>query len=106
MKTYNFGETPKKVILEALGNKRYPCALIQPDAELMKEAVNRGIDSHLEAVTDSTFTWDGHRLHCDISPKDLLVILRRLSEAYDKDGDIDACYLRTDILQTLEIEEE
>src|SRR5687767_10229964 len=43
-------------------------------------AVNQGIDSHLEAITDSKFDHCGRILQCAISVKDLPVLNRRLAE--------------------------
>jgi hypothetical protein len=105
MKSYSFGTTPKKVILAALkselGNKPYHISAVLPDATLIKKIVNIGIDSCLEAMTESKFDWTGSRLECYISHKDMLVFLRRLYE----NGSEEAWSWRSDILSTLEIEE-
>lgn len=77
-------------------------SLNKSDAQIIQEIVNQGIDARLEAVTNSSFNWDSNRkLNCSINPKDMLVILRRLSESEQED----AMNLRSDILSTLEIEE-
>lgn len=68
------------------------------DASLVIEAVNQGIDSHLEAITDSKFYQIDNKLHCDVSPKDLTVLVRRLLEAGDELG------LASSICETIGIE--
>jgi len=106
MKTsFSFGTTPAAIILAALaselGDKAYHIGANPTDAKLIQRIVNIGIDSALEAITESEFAWRGGRLHCHFAHKDLLVLLRRLYE----DGSEDAWQLRSDILTTLEIEE-
>ena len=101
MKTYNYLETPKHAILSALGNKSFTAELCQTDAKLLASVVNQGIDSHLEAVTTSNFSWESGKLVCTISPLDLTVIMRRLAKS-DNDDMLD---LRSVILQSLDIEE-
>lgn len=51
------------------------------------EAVNVGIDSHLEAITNSQF----NNGYCEVAPNDLCVLLRRLSEGdiYSDENDWD-----------------
>ena len=111
-KSYSMGQTPKSVILKALKANGKTYTITAPhgssDAKLITRIVNMGIDSHLEAVTDSKFGNEkekvkglGGRLTCEFSNKDMLVILRRLWE----DGSDEAWLLRSDILSTLEIEE-
>lgn len=99
----------------------YLASLVGDDAKAMIDAVNQGIDSRLEAVTDSKFErkersftatedskfWKkGDRvvhqvsLHCEIAPKDLPVIIRRLLES-DDDA---AISLAIGICETLGIE--
>jgi len=58
----------------------YHMELVNPDAGMIVAVVNQGIDSHLQAVTDSKFTVKDNRLVCDVSPSDLGVIIRRLLE--------------------------
>jgi hypothetical protein len=105
--TYTYGMTPPEVLTKAmaeeLGDKPYTMELpaTSEDCNVVMEAVNQGIDAHLEAITDSKFTWVGSRLHCQVAHKDMLVLLRRLGEM---DSD-DAMSLRSSILSTLEIEE-
>lgn len=82
------------------------------DAEVVRKAVNIGIDSHLEAcyiaeVGDS-YKVKGSRLECTVSMSSLPVLLRRLTEMEytGKDGDdcdIGGC-LATDILGSIGIE--
>lgn len=53
----------------------------QSEWHVIAYCVNQGIDSHLEAITDSVFD-NGH---CEVSPQSFCVLLRRLGE-YDEDG--------------------
>lgn len=98
-KTYSAGLTPKKVLVDAINGERYSMSLVGEARDTVTAAVNEGIDSYLEAFTDSTFDDDGHRLRCDVGPDDMLVLLRRLDESGDPDN------LRGSILSTLDIEE-
>jgi hypothetical protein len=107
----------------------YPCQLVGEDAQIMIDIVNQGIDSHLEAVTDSKFQWKYHltdgsevnpedltpvmidikqppmvlcsKLHCEISLPDLAVIIGRMLESEDNDTEM----LAESILNTLGIED-
>jgi hypothetical protein len=82
----------------------YPMKLRGDDADLIIDVVNQGIDSHLQAVTESTFepVWDyGPALKCEVSYKDLSVILRRLMETGNEESDI----LARDIGETLGLED-
>jgi hypothetical protein len=100
--TFTYGTTPNAVITAALKGENFPMQLPRgEDADAIVAAVNQGIDSHLEAITDSRFYWAGGRLVCDVAPADMLVLLRRLGES-DSDA---AMSLRSSILTSLEIEE-
>jgi hypothetical protein len=59
------------------------------DAKAIIEAVNQGIDAHLEAcfVPDRGDIYDvhGRRVLCRVSPESLPVLLRRLTESSDYD---------------------
>jgi hypothetical protein len=84
----------------------YEMSLVPEDAELVIKAVNQGIDSRLQAVTDSSFKWVRvndlfPRLECTVSPNDLGVILRRLLE----DGGEEEYLLASAIAYTLSINE-
>ena len=107
-RTYSTGQTPAAAIRKALGAKPYHMSLTGSNITLMKSVVNEGIDSHLEAVTESTFTWESaqgaRRLVCSISPRSMLCVLRRLQERGEA-GNEEAATLRSDILTTLKIEE-
>lgn len=116
--TFSWGTTPPEIIrerLEALG-RPYPMELVGEDAEVIREVVNQGIDSHLEAIF-GTFEWKPRKLEsgavlavplcCELEPDSMLVLLRRLEE-YDSDDEERqdaAMSLRSSILETLEIEE-
>jgi len=93
--------------------KRFHMNLVSDDRLLMIDVVNRGIDSYLEAFVDSKFEdkYDendikyrvsGPRLFCDIGPRDMPVLLRRLEEA----GTDDADSLRSDIIEVSSEEED
>lgn len=102
MLRFSYGTTPVKTITKQLKGERYPMELVGNDALVMKHMIDMGIDSHLEAFTESKFRETaGGRLICDVSPKDMLVLLRRLNE---DDAD-EAMYLRRDILSVIDIEE-
>lgn len=105
MKTYSFNSTPNDVIREALGHESYDMTLVGEDAQVVRDAVNQGIDAHLEAITDSNFDWDARgRLVCDVAQGDMLVLLRRLGEMAVNGNEV-AMSLRSSILTTLDIEE-
>ena len=101
MKTYTMGLTPPSVLAEAVGVARFDMQLVGEDAEVFIAAFNQGIDSHLQGCTDTKHEWRGHKLCVDMSPADLLVILRRFGEM-----DTDAAWsLRSGILSCYGIEE-
>ena len=102
MNTYSFGECPDKVIKKAC-NKQFPkgynMKIVDPDEwTLIANAVNKGIDSHLEAITTRSTFNNGT---CLVHPDELHVFLRRLIDCDNEK----AWSLRTDILSTLDIEE-
>ena len=99
--TFSYGTTPAEVITKAINGERYPMSLVGEDRDVMTAIVNQGIDAHLEAFTDSKFTDNGHRLICDVGPKDMHVLLRRLNESDHEN----AMSLRSGILTTIDIEE-
>ncbi|MEK6832765.1 MAG: hypothetical protein AABY32_01845 [Nanoarchaeota archaeon] len=78
------------------------------DSAIMVRVVNMGIDSYLEAITESEFKWDtkdrGLRLYCKISDKDIFIVLRRLNELFENEDDEDAFCLAEDIRQVIEEE--
>lgn len=109
MKRYSYGMTPPEVIkasvdAECLG-RPFPMQLVGEDAQVVMDAVNQGIDSHLEACfcpdRGDSFAWSGSRLYCHVSCESMPVLLRRLSEI-DSDA---AMSLRSSILETVGIEE-
>lgn len=53
------------------------------DYELFVTVVNQGIDEHLEAFTESEFSWadyDSSRLYMGFDDKEIPLLLRRLRE--------------------------
>jgi hypothetical protein len=100
--------TPPNAITIHTGN--YHMSLVGEDAQLMVRIVNMGIDAWLTAITSSTFVRgdNGYRLNCIVSPNDLTVILRRLSEIANSD-DTDnetASDLLSDIMSTFDDNEQ
>ena len=57
------------------------------DAELFTNVVSQGIDSRLEAFTESTFNYEGQRLVMDFADSELSILIRRLSELDDAGND-------------------
>ena len=80
----------------------YQMDLAGQDAVACRNAVNQGIDSHLEACfcpeLGDSFRVDGSRLSGTLSPQSLPVLVRRLLEAGDEGG------LASSICETLDIE--
>lgn len=69
------------------------------DFESIKNAINQGIDSHLEAVRFTQSDSCG-RFYLHITPETLHVLVRRLMEASDENSDS----LASGICETLGIE--
>jgi hypothetical protein len=85
---------------------KYPMTLKGNDKYLIAAVVDQGIDSHLQGITESSFTWVRDRfcgkiLECEVSYKDLSIILRRLIEVGSEAADM----LAQDIATTLEIDD-
>lgn len=92
-------------VIEACKGEHYSMSLVGNDAQIVKEAVNQGIDSHLEACFmqgEDSYEIAGNRLNCRVSPKSLPVLLRRLFDT----GFDDAMMLAQDILSTLHLVED
>ena len=103
MGTYSFGECPEDVIRKAVtqqcpGGYRMEIKS-QDEWKVISDAVNIGIDGHLEGFTKSSF--DDRTGKCNIHPEELHILLRRLFESESNE----AWSLRSDILSTLGIEE-
>jgi hypothetical protein len=84
----------------------YPMTLKGDDKYLIAAVVEKGIDSHLQGITQSTFKWvsdrfSGRILECSVSYKDLSIILRRLLEVGSEEADM----LAQDIAYSLEIDD-
>lgn len=105
MDTYSYGETPVKVIkrnmASSLISNYFHIEEVGEGRLAVIETINQGIDSHLEAYTESKFTDNGRRLICDFSQKDMLIFLRRLHEL----DTLAAMSLRMAILENIGIEE-
>ena len=104
MQTYSDGMTPDSVIQTACNEQcpnGYHMKIVdQLEWQSIAGAVNAGIDSHLEAITERS-NFDSKTGNCLVHPDELHVLLRRLNQ----DGEYEATLLRRDILTTLEIEE-
>jgi hypothetical protein len=112
MQSFTYGTTPPRIIRQALknqlGEKKYEISCIAGEMfEVIKLAVNQGIDGYLEAVTDSDFREENGRFFANFAHEDLLVLLRRLKEIGETEDSLaeEASSLRSGILMTLEIEE-
>ncbi len=101
--TYSFGECPDEVVykaaIEQCPNGYHMEIKSQDEWKTIADAVNIGIDGHLEAFTRSSF--DCKTGSCNVHPQELPTLLRRLYESESEEG----WSLRTDILSTLGIEE-
>ena len=101
--SFTFGTTPKEVIMEKVNKQTpngYPMTIrSQNEWTAIANAVNQGIDSHLEGFTRSKF--DGKTGECLVHPEEMFTFLRRLFE----NGDEESWGLRSSILETLGIEE-
>lgn len=70
------------------------------DYEIMKNVVNMGIDSHLEAFVKSEFKKSpnfNNKFLWNIHDSELPILYRRLEQLYDKNGDEDYSSLLSDI---------
>lgn len=77
-----------------------------PDYILFKSVIKQGIDSHLEAFTESRFEEklvNGQpRLVMDFNGKDLDILIRRLQEVADNDANEEADSWAIDIQNEVE----
>lgn len=131
--TFSSGQTPAEILLQQLKkycpDGSYEMSLVGDDQEVAIEAINVGIDSHLEAVTfndnpkynQEVFEVEGKsyggpvRLELDTTLEGIVVICRRLYDFWCNcdcsEEDAEDCKhwraydLRSCILQTLNIEE-
>lgn len=104
------------LVRQAQGEKPYPMSLVGEAARAVEQAVNIGIDSHLEAcfVPERGDSYEhGKRstaggvvhtltLECEVSPESLPVLLRRLFEQEGEEGPS----LASSILETIGIDDE
>ena len=82
----------------------YKMQLVGEDAAAFTAAVNQGIDSRLTAMTGFKADWVEHKvggkvlvvkLHCEVPPKDMRVLLRRLAEGTDEQLSLASAILGT-----------
>lgn len=101
--TFSYGTTPEEVIKARVARQTpngYSMTIrSQTEWTAIANAVNQGIDSHLEGFTRSKF--DPKTGECLIHPEEMTTFLRRLSESNDEES----MDLRSSILETLGIEE-
>lgn len=74
----------------------------QDEWSIIVEAVNKGIDSYLEAFTRSTF--DANTGEVEIHPEEMHILLRRLEENFEDTGDEEAYMLRDCIISVMKDE--
>jgi hypothetical protein len=100
--SFSFGTTPENIIKEKISQQApngYPMTIRgKEEWKAIADAVNKGIDSHLEGFTRSKF--DSKTGECLIHPEEMTTFLRRLL-----DGGEESWSLRSSILETLGIEE-
>lgn len=84
--------------------KSYLMSLTPTDATAVQQAVNQGIDSHLQAcyvpARGDSYRPSGSRMDCDVSRESLPVLVRRLMEGDSDEG----MSLAGSICETLDIE--
>lgn len=92
-------------IRTAMRGQRYEMNLVGKARDVVVEAVNQGIDSHLEACyvqgRDEYSSECGGRLLCRVSPESLPVLLRRMDDMDETPLCEEASQLSADILNTL-----
>jgi len=97
MKTLNYGEIPNDLTID----EPYRMELIANDEQIAVDAINQGIDAHLEAVSFNDHGVNGNKRRIDIcDSKSMRCFLRRLVES----GNDDAQDLASCIMTTLDFE--
>lgn len=108
------------LVKQAQGSKPYPMSLTGKAIDVVTAAVNRGIDSYLEACfipdrgdsfmpgkRETANTFICRTLECRVSPESMPVLLRRLFSLEGSDEfEEEARSLASSILTTLGIDEE
>jgi len=93
----DFAEITYAQIREAMGGEAYPMEIVGSEVDWVIQAVNQGIDAHLEACNvplrgDSYERIGERRLRCKVSPESLPTLLRRLEELDPEiEDDPDGC---------------
>ena len=67
----------------------YTMSLVGHDIDIVLDTVNQGIDTYLQAITQSEFQFYqdfGTKLRCVLRGKDVGVFIRRLLESSDEDA--------------------
>ena len=102
--TFSFGLCPPELITKVCKSQwpqGYPMKIRgKEEWTTIAAAVNKGIDSHLGAVSQRS-SFDSSTGACLVHPEELQVLLRR----FEEDGSDEASSLRMNILGTLGIEE-
>jgi hypothetical protein len=101
--SFSYGMTPEDLITKKVVEQTpsgYPMLIkSQEDWTSIANAVNQGIDAHLEGFTRSTF--DNKTGKCIIHPDEMKTFLRRLYDSQEENAES----LRSSILETLGLEE-
>lgn len=97
----------RQAVIAALNGEPYVMSLVGREAKAVAEAVNVGIDAHLEAcfvpARGDRYDHVNGRLHCIVSPESLPVLVRRLTGPGPDEDDAGES-LAVDVLGTLGIE--
>jgi peroxiredoxin len=99
MKTMmNYGILPERKRFCEHAEKHFPyrMTVVRNDIELVKKAIDQGIDSHLEAVFFNQFN-AGHKLGIEIKDAESMhILLRRLIEIDDESAlEFASCVMET-----------
>ena len=98
------GEAIKCACAKDENKPYYQMDLVSDDAKAVIDAVNQGIDAHLDACNvpsrGDKYRVYGNRMACEISAESLPVLVRRLMES----GNENALLLASAICETLGIE--
>src|SRR5579864_7629646 len=84
-----FWSAKLKKALEKQMPERYSMSCVGADIKAVTDAVNQGIDAHLEACflkgkdhyTLTPDRFNGTRLNCDVSKSSMITLVRRLLES-------------------------
>lgn len=102
--TYSHSMTPDSVVRELAPSDGFDMRIRSPGLwKALADAVNVGIDSHLEDFTRSSFDADTGEIW--VHPEELHILVRRLAELEEDRQDEEAGDLRGGILAAIGVEE-